>query len=53
MLCGSGLIGCDYKMVQSDAYERDEIERGPSLALYSSGGRVTSRFRERVLVEYV
>jgi hypothetical protein len=53
MLRGSGLIGCDYKMVQSDAYERDEIERGPCLALYSPGGRVTSRFRERVLVEFV
>jgi hypothetical protein len=26
MLRGSGLIGCDYKMMQSDAYERDEIE---------------------------
>jgi hypothetical protein len=28
-------------------------ERGPYLALYSPGGRVTSRFRERVQVEYV
>jgi hypothetical protein len=36
--------------MQSDAYERDEIERGPCLTLYSPGGRVTSRFRERVLV---
>jgi hypothetical protein len=53
MLRGSGLIGCDYKMMQSDAYERDDLERGPCLALYSPGGRVTSRFRERVLVEYV
>jgi hypothetical protein len=26
---------------------------GPCLALYSPGGRVTSRFRERVVVEYV
>jgi hypothetical protein len=26
---------------------------GPCLALYSPGGRVTSRFRERVLVVYV
>jgi hypothetical protein len=31
---------------------RNERE-GPYLALYSPGGRVTSRFRERVLVEYV
>jgi heterodisulfide reductase subunit C len=53
MLCGSGLIGCDYKMMQSDAYERDDLERGPCLTLYSPRGRVTSRFRERVLVEYV
>jgi hypothetical protein len=53
MLHGSGLIGCDYKMMQSDVYERDEIERGPCLALYSLRGGVTSRFRERVLVEYV
>jgi hypothetical protein len=53
MLRSSGLIGCDYKMMQSNAYERDAIERGPCLALYSPGGRVTSRFRERVLVEYV
>jgi hypothetical protein len=53
MLRGSGLIGCDYKMMQSDVYERDDLERGPCLALYSPGGRVTSRFRERVLVEYV
>jgi hypothetical protein len=28
-------------------------EIGPCLALYSPGGRVTSRSRERVLVEYV
>jgi hypothetical protein len=28
-------------------------ERGPYLALYSSGGRVTSWFEERVLVGYV
>jgi hypothetical protein len=40
-------------MMQSDAYERDEIERGPYVALYSPGGKVTSQFRERVLVEYV
>jgi hypothetical protein len=46
MLRGSGLIGCDYKMMQSDAYERDDLEKGPCLALYSPGGRVTSRFRE-------
>jgi hypothetical protein len=26
---------------------------GPCLALYSPGGRVTSRSRKRVLVEYV
>jgi hypothetical protein len=30
MLRGSGLIGCDYKMMQSDAYERDEIEGVPA-----------------------
>jgi hypothetical protein len=29
------------------------LEKGPCLALYSPGGRVTSRSRERVLVEYV
>jgi hypothetical protein len=29
------------------------LEIGPCLALYSTGGRVTSRSRERVLVEYV
>jgi hypothetical protein len=28
-------------------------EKGPCFALYSPGGRVTSRFRERVLVVYV
>jgi hypothetical protein len=26
-------------MKQSDAYERDDLERGPCLALYSPGGR--------------
>jgi hypothetical protein len=52
MLRASGLIGCDYKMMQSDAYERHDLERGPCLALYSPGG-ITSRFRERVLAEYV
>jgi hypothetical protein len=30
MLRSSGLIGCDYKMMQSDAYERDEIEGVPA-----------------------
>jgi hypothetical protein len=30
--------------LQDDAYER---EMGPCLALYSPGGRVTSRFEER------
>jgi hypothetical protein len=34
--------------LQDDAYERE----GPCLALYSPGGRVTSRFEERVLVGY-
>jgi hypothetical protein len=29
------------------------LEKGPCPALYSPGGRVTSRSRERVLVEYV
>jgi hypothetical protein len=28
------------------------LEKGPCLALYSLGGRVTCRSRERVLVEY-
>jgi hypothetical protein len=28
-------------------------EKGPYLALYSPEGRVTGRFRERVLVVYV
>jgi hypothetical protein len=46
MLRSSGLIGCVYKMMRM----RD---RGPCLALYSPGGRVTSRFEERVLVVYV
>jgi hypothetical protein len=35
--------------LQEDAHMRD---RGPCLALYSLGGRVTSRFDERVLVGY-
>jgi hypothetical protein len=35
--------------LQDDAYERD---RGPCIALYSSGGKVTSRFEKRVLVGY-
>jgi hypothetical protein len=39
----------DWMCLQDDAYERD---RGPCLALYSPGGRVTSRFEERVLVGY-
>jgi hypothetical protein len=30
MLHGSGLIGCDYKMMQSDVYERDDIEGVPT-----------------------
>jgi hypothetical protein len=34
MLRGSGLIGCDYKMMQSDAYERDEIEGGVPASSY-------------------
>jgi hypothetical protein len=42
MLRSSGLIGCDYKMMCNPQ------EKGPCLALYSPGGRVTSRFRERV-----
>jgi hypothetical protein len=41
-----GLIWCYYKMMHMR-------ERGPCLALYSPRGRVTSRFRERVLVVYV
>jgi hypothetical protein len=53
MLRSSGLIGYDYKMMQSYAVRWDEGERGPCLALYSPGGRVTSRFRERVLVKNV
>jgi hypothetical protein len=47
MLRSSGLIGCDYKMM------RNLREKGPCLTLYSPGGRVTGRFRERVLVVYV
>jgi hypothetical protein len=47
MLRSSGLIGCDYKMM------RNLREKGPCLALYSPGGRVTGWFRERVLVVYV
>jgi hypothetical protein len=35
--------------LQDDAYEKD---RGPCLALYSPGGRVISRFEERILVGY-
>jgi hypothetical protein len=49
MLHSSGLIGCDYKMMRNLVREG----RGPCLALYSPGGRVTDRFRERVLVMYV
>jgi hypothetical protein len=36
--------------LQDDAYERG---KGSCLTLYSPGGRVTSRFEERVLVVYV
>jgi hypothetical protein len=46
MLHSSELIGCDYKM-------RRMREKGPCLALYSPGGRVTGRFKERVIVVYV
>jgi hypothetical protein len=46
MLRSSGLIGCDYKMMRMR-------EKGPCRALYSPRGRVTGRFRERVLVVYV
>jgi hypothetical protein len=53
MLHSSGLIGYDYKMMQSYTVRSGDRERGPCLALYSLGGRVTSWFRERVLVEYV
>jgi hypothetical protein len=35
--------------LKDDVYER---ERGHCLALYSLGGRVTSRFEKRVLVGY-
>jgi hypothetical protein len=30
MLRSSGLIGCDYKMMQSGVYERDDIEGLPA-----------------------
>jgi hypothetical protein len=40
MLCSFGLIGCVYKMM------RMRERGGLCLALYSSGGRVTSRFEE-------
>jgi hypothetical protein len=39
----------DWMCLQDDAYMR---EKGPCLALYSRGGRVTSRFEERVLFGY-
>jgi hypothetical protein len=45
MLRSSGLIGCVYKMMRMR-------EKGPCLALYSQGGRVTSRFEKRLLVGY-
>jgi hypothetical protein len=57
MLRSSGLIGHDYKMVQWCAVSCMRcvamLEKGPCPALYSPGGRVTIRSRERVLVEYV
>jgi hypothetical protein len=57
MLRSSGLIGHDYRMVQWCAVScmrRDWMkEIGPCLALYSPGGRVTSRSREGVLAEYI
>jgi hypothetical protein len=46
----AALLWIDWVCLQDDAYERD---RGPCLALYSPGGRVTSRFGERVLIVYV
>jgi hypothetical protein len=46
MLRSSGLNGYVYKMMRMR-------ERGPCLALYSLGGRVTSRFEERVLVGWL
>jgi hypothetical protein len=55
MLCSSGLI--DWARLQDGVIVRRELyevlENGPCLALYSPGGRVTSRSRERVLVGYV
>jgi hypothetical protein len=44
----------DGAIVRRGLYER-RLDEGisPCLALYSLGGRVTSRSRERVLVEYV
>jgi hypothetical protein len=38
MLHSSGLIGCVYKMMRMR-------EKGPFLALYGPGGRVTGRFQ--------
>jgi hypothetical protein len=38
-------------MVRRELYEM--LEKGPCLALYSPGGKATSRSRERVLVGYV
>jgi hypothetical protein len=32
MLRGSGLIGCDYKMMQSDAYEGGGVPASPYIA---------------------
>jgi hypothetical protein len=52
MLRGSGLIGCDYKMMQSDAYELDEIAGVPTspyivreAGFKSVQGESTSRVR--------
>jgi hypothetical protein len=41
------LLWIDWVCLQDDVHE---IERGPCLALYSPGGRVTSWFEERLLV---
>jgi hypothetical protein len=46
MLRSSGLIGCDYKMIRNE-------REGSLPRLIYPGGRVTGRFRERVLVVYV
>jgi hypothetical protein len=46
MLCSSGLIGCDYKMMQSDAYEIGGVLASPYKSVQ---GESTSQVRLGVL----